>query len=127
MLLEVAFTLARQVAIGVTSDKMVQGKVGAEKIQPFQERAKQLKKYLEERNFGGRFELVQLTKSEGTSEELEQADAMVVSEETHLILDKINAVRISRGLAPLVKIFVPYILTDSGRPYRSSDLRLTEE
>lgn len=127
VLLEVALTLAKQVAIGVTSDEMVQGKVAAEKIQPFQERVKQLKEYLKDQNYQGRFEIVQLTKPEGTSEELEDADAMIVSEETHSVLDKINSVRISSGLAPLAKIFVPYILTNSGRPYRSSDLRLNEE
>lgn len=127
VLLEVALTLAKQVAIGVTSDEMVQGKVAAEKIQPFQERVKQLKEYLKNQNYQGRFEIVQLTKPEGTSEELEDADAMIVSEETHSVLDKINSVRISSGLAPLAKIFVPYILTNSGRPYRSSDLRLNEE
>jgi len=126
VLLEVALTLAKQVAIGVTSDEMVQGKVAAEKIQPFQERVKQLKEYLKDQNFQGRFEIVQLTKPEGTSEELEDADAMIVSEETHHILDKINSVRISSGLVPLVKIFVPYILTNSGRPYCSTDIRLEE-
>ncbi|MFX0199248.1 MAG: pantetheine-phosphate adenylyltransferase [Candidatus Hodarchaeota archaeon] len=127
VLLEVALTLAKQVAIGVTSDEMVQGKVAAEKIQPYQERVKQLKEYLKSQNFQGRFEIVQLTKPEGTSEELENADAMIVSEETHPMLDKINSVRISRGLTPLVKIFVPYILTNSGQPYRSTNLRLEEE
>ena len=127
VLLEVAFVLARQVAIGVTSDELVQGKVAAEKIQPFQERVKQLEEYLNGRSFKGRFELVKLTKPEGISETLEEADAMIVSEETHLMLNKINAVRISRGLTPLVKIFVPYILTNQGRPYRSTDLRLKDE
>ncbi|MFQ6123054.1 MAG: pantetheine-phosphate adenylyltransferase [Candidatus Heimdallarchaeota archaeon] len=127
VLLEVALTLAKQVAIGVTSDEMVQGKMAAEKIQPFKERVKQLKEYLANGNFQGRFQIAQLTKPEGISEELADADAMIVSEETHPMLDKINAVRSSRGLTPLVKIFVPYILTNSGRPYRSTDLRLEEE
>lgn len=127
VLLEVALNLAKQVTIGVTSDEMVQGKVAAEKIHPFQERVNQLKEYLKDQNYQGRFVIVQLTKPEGTSEELEDADAMIVSEETHSILDKINSVRISSGLAPLVKIFVPYILTNSGRPYRSTDFRLNKE
>jgi len=126
ILLEVAFVLAKQVMIGVTSDEMVQGKVAAEEIQPFQDRMKHLDEYLTSQNLKERFQLVKLEKPEGISETLEAAEAMVVTEETHPILDKINNVRNSRGLLPLVKIFVPYILTRQGRRYRSTDLRLKE-
>jgi len=122
-LLNVAFILAKYVVIGVTIDEMVNDKVAADLIQPLHERIKHLTNYLNGCDYQGRFELAKLTKPEGTSETFKKADAMVITEETHILLDTINSVRVSRGLTPLIKIFIPYILTSECRPYRSTDLR----
>jgi len=122
-LLDVAFILAKYVVIGVTIDEMVKDKVDSDLIQPLKERIKHLTKYLNSCDYQGRYELAKLTTSEGTSETLKKADAMVISEETHFLLDKINSVRISHGLTPLIKIFIPYILTNDCQPYSSTDIR----
>ncbi|MHA1653767.1 MAG: pantetheine-phosphate adenylyltransferase [Candidatus Thorarchaeota archaeon] len=124
-LLRTALRLGDKVAIGVTSDKMLEGKPNREKIQSFEERRDAVLRFLEKENAIERAEIFPIDTVEGGADRMEDLDALVVSDEIKVVQNafRINDLRARNGLRRFHIIVVPRVRTTDGRPLSSSRLR----
>ncbi len=121
-LLSVALELGNRVVIGVTTDSFVreEGKRG---VEPFEERVRDVRRFVEKKGASDRVEIVPLEDRYGTTLEDDELDAIVVSPETEPVALEINELRRKRGLPPLSIVVVPFVLDGDGRKISSSQLR----
>lgn len=120
-LIDKAFELGTKVYIGLTSDKMAQS-YRTLCVSPYEERKKRLEEYIEKRGFRAWRKIVVLENRFGPAVE-EDFEAIVVSPETKPIADKLNKIRIVKGLNPLKIIIVPYVLAKDCFPISSTRIK----
>lgn len=124
-LLEEAFRHAGEngfVFIGLTKQKIHNGK---RKIRKYEERKKDLIKFLEEKNWLNKSEVIPITSKYGLAVE-EDYDGIVVSPETYNVAREINEKRIQKGRKPLKIIKVPFVLAEDGKPISTSRIKNKE-
>lgn len=125
-LLAAAFQRAREVKIGLTSDKFVRKErkplVGL--VQSYETRRRSLRKFLRLRFGRRRWSIVALNDRWGSVRP--GADLLVLSEETRRAARSINAERRRRGLAPLRVCVVQQVRGEDGRPIASRRIRAGE-
>ncbi|MGQ4871774.1 MAG: pantetheine-phosphate adenylyltransferase [Candidatus Thorarchaeota archaeon] len=124
-LLRTALRLGERVAIGITSDEMLEGKPSREKIQPFEERRDAVIRFLEREDALERAEVFPIYTVEGGADKMEDLDALVVSDEIKVVQNafRINDLRAKNRLRRFHIIVVPRVRTADGRPLSSSRLR----
>ncbi|MGF3554641.1 MAG: pantetheine-phosphate adenylyltransferase [Thermoplasmatota archaeon] len=118
-LIDKAFEVAGKngfVFIGLTTKKITKRKKTVETIE---EREKELKKYLTEKNFINRAFIKPISDKYGPSVE-EDFDAIIVSPETYETAEKINIKRIKKKKKPLKIIKIPFVLADDGKTISST-------
>lgn len=118
--LAAAFGNAESVVIGLTSDEFAE-RFRTREVRGFEERKRKLSEYAE--GFGKPFEVVEIRDSYGIATIDPGLDCIVVSEETLLRAQEINAIRFKKGLPRLNIIVVPLVLDGRGRPVSSNDDR----
>ena len=119
-LLSTAFDLGDQIEIGVTSDAF--GGLKGD-IDPCKERMGNLKSFFGDRS---NFNVVPLDDPFGTTIFDEDFDAIVVSLETEPTAEKINEIRLSKGMKPLDIVVVSFVLAEDGNPISSTRIRRGE-
>ena len=119
-LLSTAFELGNQVEIGVTSDAF--GGLKGD-IDSCKERMSNLKLFFDDKS---NFNVVPLEDSFGTTIYEPDFDAIVVSEETEPTANKINEIRLSKGMKPLDIVVVSFVLAEDGNPISSTRIRSGE-
>ena len=104
------------VFIGLTSGDLLKNKG---KIKPFDERRKEIKNYLSDKNLMKYAKIKAIKNKFGPTLE-EDFDAIVVSPETKKTAIEINKIREQRGKHP-IKIFqIPFVLAKDGKPISST-------
>lgn len=124
-ILSKAFEIGDQVLIGIVSDKMELRKDSAG-IQPLEDRMRELKNFLEKRDWLSRAELEVISDSIGPAADDEELEAIVVTEETYSKAEEINELRLKNGLDSLDIIKIPLILDNEGNPISSIKIRYEE-
>jgi len=125
-LLQVAFEQGKKVMIGLTRDEMIASKKLKHLIPTFQVRKENLIKYLKKQGWLDRAIIIELKDAFGPAIEDAGLEAIVVSEETSYMGEKINAIRKERNLFPLEFIEVKMVLADDGQPISSTRIRKKE-
>jgi pantetheine-phosphate adenylyltransferase len=120
-LLNEAFKIGDNVLIGVTSDEF-----GGEKgdIDPCAKRISRLEKFLQK--FNSQYIVKKLEESYGPTIYDAEIDAIVVSRETKPTADKINEIRLQKGMDPLKIFIIDWVLADDGKPISSTRIRKGE-
>lgn len=124
-LLSKAFELGNNVIIGLTSDEFVYNfKPNVKLKNNYIKRYGLLSKYID-RKFGSliSYSIRKLDNEFGPTVTNQNVDALIVSEETKLTANRINAIRKSNNLNPLDIIIIEMITTDDGIPISSSRIR----
>ena len=124
-LIKTAFRYGKHVAIGLTTEKLLDNKILKNKIQSYTQREENLKKYIQS-EIGVTekyYTIIPLNDPFGPAITDKNLQAHVSSMETYKIAIKINEIRIKNGLQPLVLIIIPIILNKSGNKYSSSEIR----
>lgn len=114
-LIEKAFEVAKEVFIGLTSDRMVN-----KKVKSYKERKNQLLNYLKSKNFKAK--IVQINNIYGKTLE-EDFDGIVVSPETEKIAKEINELRNAKGKKQMKIFKIKYVLAKNGKLISSKRIR----
>ena len=119
-LLSTAFELGDQIEIGVTSDAF--GGLKGD-IDSCKERMANLKLFFDDKS---NFNVVPLEDPFGTTIFEDDFDAIVVSKETEPNAEKINDIRLSKGMNALDIVVVSFVLAEDGNPISSTRIRRGE-
>ncbi len=124
-LIRTAFKFGKNVAIGLTTEKLFENKLLKDKIQSYDQREKKLKQFIHNEIGVSEqyYSIIPLNDPFGPAITDENLQAHVSSMETYKIAIKINEIRIEKGFQPLVLIIIPIILNKSGNKYSSSEIR----
>ncbi len=127
-LLLTALKLGEFVAIGLTTDKMLAAKKGADKIQSYEERYRALNEFLSQHATHDRYEIFPIETKEGGADTMKDLDALVVSDEIKVVKNafEINRLRAKNGLRRFHIVIIPRVRTKDGRPLSSSRIRSGE-
>ncbi len=126
ILLTKAFQIGKRVAIGLSSDELVAKLDKPHITASYEERQQGLKMWLSELGVVQRAEFVPLYDAFGSSIKDSEIQALVVSEETTPTAQKINELRIKKGLS-LLKIFtVSMVRSENCGPISTTRIRKGE-
>lgn len=123
-----AFKLGRNVAIGLTTDKMLSLKANRDRIQSYAERYKKLEEFLKAEGDVRRASIFPIDTKEGGGDTMEELDALIVSDEIGVVKNafNINQLRIDNGLRRFHIIIIPMVRSKDGRPLSSTRMRAGE-
>jgi len=125
-LIKTAFKYGKHVAIGLTTEKLLDNKILKYKIQSYAQREENLKQFIHKEIGVSEkyYTIIPLNDPFGPAITDKNLQAHVSSMETYKIAIKINEIRIKKGLQPLVLIIIPIILNKSGNnKISSSEIR----
>jgi pantetheine-phosphate adenylyltransferase len=127
-LLDIAFTIAKKVIIGLSNGVLLSCKEYKQLIEPFEVRKSFL--YAIAGGYGfitdEQIEIFELQNIYGKLDTEENIDILIVSEEKKENAYQINKVRKSNGLNPLLLLIVPILLDDNGERFNSTRIREKE-
>lgn len=125
-MIDKAFVLAKQVSLGITTEKMYRTKILETEIQSYTQREKAVRAYLKKQNYLSRTHFFKLNDPLGTSVTDHTMDSILVSEETAKAARFINTIRKKRGLNQLVIHIMYHFLASDKKPITSERIRLGE-
>ncbi len=126
-LLTKAFELGEKVMVGICSDEMQETlRKDSAGIQPLAVRMWSVLDFLQKKGVLNRSEIIILSDPMGPAAEDREAKAIVVSPETRDGAKQLNSVRISKGLAPLDIVEIPFILAEDQSPISAIRIRYGE-
>ena len=113
-LLTTAFQIGKSVSIGLSSDEFA-NRFRATQTREYEDRKRKLSEFVE--NFENKkYEIIEINDSYGAATTDPEIDCIVVSEETLLRAEEINAIRFKKGLNKLTIVVVPIMLAGNGKP-----------
>jgi len=119
-----ALKAGEKVLIGLTTDTLVHKLHKPHRVKGFDERRKDLFKFLEDVNASLRAEIIPLNDPYGPTVTNGNIEALVVSSETVGKASKINALRRERGYKLLKVIVVPWVTAEDGKPISTTRIRI---
>jgi pantetheine-phosphate adenylyltransferase len=125
-LLERAFEVGDKVVVGLSSDEFVSKMGKPHKTASYDERLKELQNFVAEHGLTDRVEIVPLKDPYGLTISGKGLEALVVSKETEITADKINAVRTKAGLEPLKIVAVNMVPAENNTPISTTRIRSGE-
>lgn len=111
--LTTAFMIGKHVGIGLSSDEFA-NRFRATPSSRYDDRKKNLIEFV--KNFDKEYEIIEINDSYGIATTDPEIDCIVVSEETLLRAEEINAIRFKKGLDKLTIVVVPIMLAGDGKP-----------
>ncbi len=123
--LEKAFSIGGRVLICLTSDEMAKEKHLSEKIGDFSSRKSKLEDFISSRGWLERAEIIRIEDpfSEGLRPELTH---VVVSSETRSNAERINDMRMEKGLMKMEIVEIGWVMASDGKPISGSRIRSGE-
>ena len=126
VLLTKAFEAGDQVIIGLCTDDFVKKLVKPHATATYNERLRELKRFLFDLGVSKRAEIIPLSEPYGPSSTDSTIDGLVVSKETETTANKINEQRVKSGLAKLKILTVNMVPSDNCRPISTTRIRRGE-
>lgn len=123
ILLRKAFEVGVKVLVALTTEAMLQRKLLKEKIPSYEERKQTLETFLNTEVFKGRYEIIPLEDPFGVAITLNEQEGIVVSDDTIHGAEKINEIRVERGMPPLKIFTVKLVCAKDGNPISSTRIR----
>jgi len=121
--LDTGFRIGKKVVIGLTSDEFA-SRFRVVKTAPYEKRKSTLETYI--RSFKKPYEIVRINDTYGVATIDPEIDCIVVSEETLLRAEEINAIRFKKGLKKLVIVVMPIVVAKDGTPISSERIAKKE-
>jgi len=118
-----AFEVGERVLVGLCSDRLVEGLSKPHVTASYEQRLKELKRFLQERGLLDRAEIMPLNDPFGVTLSEGRVEALVVSRETERMAVKINEERRRRGLAPLQIVVIDMVPSENHAPISTTRIR----
>ena len=118
-----AFEIGEKILIGLCSDEFVEQMNKPHITAKFDERFKELLKFLKSNDFEDKSEIIILNDSYGRTTTDKTIDALVVSEETKKIALIINNKRVELGFPPLEIVTVNMVPAENYKPISTTRIR----
>ncbi len=127
-IIRTAFRLSKTVALGLTTDQMLAYKSDRKLIQSYDERYRELEKFIQSEFDINRCKIFPIETTEGGADKMKDLEALIVSDEIGVVQNAfdINQMRIDNGLRRFHIIIIPRVRTKDGRPLSSSRTRRGE-
>ena len=122
-LLMKAFEIGERVLIGLCSDKLAEGLSKPHVTASYEHRLEELSRFLRERGFSGRAEIMPLNDPFGVTLSEGCVEALIVSRETEPMAIKINEERGRRGLPPLQIVTIDMVPSENHVPISTTRIR----
>lgn len=126
ILLRKAFELGERVAVGLTSDELVTRLSKPHFTASYKERQECLQAWLSKLGWMDRADIVPLDDAFGSSVTDSELEALVVSEETGPVAEKINEYRLKAGLNHLKIVTVSMVPSENCSPISTTRIRRGE-
>ncbi len=118
-----AFKISEFVLIGISDDDFVKKIKKFHSVDSYEKRKKSMKKFLRERNFENRSEIIPLKNEYGPAIDDESIDSIIVSKESERTAYDINKIRLEKGIPPLSIISIELVLADNGKPISTTRIK----
>lgn len=125
-LLMTAFRYGENVLIGLCTDEFAKKLCKNHGIAPYEKRAKELLRFLEETGTLARAKIVPLSDQYGLTVTSREIEALIVSRETEPRAKEINALRRKNGLPPLKIISIDMVLAEDRIPISTTRIKRGE-
>ncbi|MHA1335194.1 MAG: phosphopantetheine adenylyltransferase [Promethearchaeota archaeon] len=122
-LIKTALNISKKVVIGLATESLLRNKKYRNKIESYNIRKQNLEKFISEFTDLNRVEIIKLDDPLGPPAIDPKYEGLVVSSETYQGALKINEIRESRGLKPLIIIVIPMIKDKDNRKISSTSIR----
>ncbi|KKK74013.1 hypothetical protein LCGC14_2888040 [marine sediment metagenome] len=124
-LLKTALGLSEKVEIGLTTQNLLENKKYASKLEDYQTREKNLKKFIISFADLKRVNIAEIKDWDDMSKYAQdpEYDALIVSQETYENAIKLNENREEKGLNPLILIVIPIIKDKKNNKISSTSIR----
>jgi len=124
-LLKTALDLSEKVEIGLTTQKLLENKKCASKLEDYQTRENNLKKFIISIADLKRVNIAEIKDWDDMSQYAQDPgyDALIVSQETYENAIKLNENREKKGLNPLILIVIPIIKDKKNNKISSTSIR----
>ncbi len=121
--------LGKEVAIGLTSDSMLELTPKGQVVQPYEKRYRELEDFLRAERSIERCSIFPIDTVEGGADVMKDLEALVVSDEISVVQNAfdINEKRTRNKLSRFHIVVVPRVRTPDGRPLSSSRIREGEK
>ncbi len=126
VLLMKAFESGEHVLIGLCSDEFVKKLNKPHITASYEERLRELKRFLNKFGVSERAEIIPLNEPYGPSATDGTIDGLVVSQETEAMANKINEKRLESGFRPLKIVTVNMVPSDNCGPISTTRIRKGE-
>lgn len=121
-----AFSHAKHVSVGITSQQMVQDKTLSGIVLPYDLRLSEVQQFLSSQNLLDKATLLQINDIYGSALTDQTLEALVVSSKTIAGANEVNKKREGANLKPLIVIVADYITSDDNDYLSSTRIRLGE-
>ena len=125
-LIKKAFEISEKVMIGITIDEMTKHKTLVNLIPTLKIRKENVINFLKEIGCSERAIIIDLKDSYGPAIEDQGLEAIIVSEDTLYMGEKINQKREEKNLHPLEFVPISMVLSKNGKPISSTRMRKKE-
>ncbi|MGQ4875102.1 MAG: phosphopantetheine adenylyltransferase [Promethearchaeia archaeon] len=122
-LIKTALNISKKVVIGLATESLLKNKKYRNKIENYNIRKQNLEKFISEFTDLNRVEIIKLDDPLGPPAFDPKYEGLVVSSETYQGALKINEIRESKGLKPLIIIVIPMIKDKDNRKISSTSIR----
>jgi len=122
-LLRAALHSARKVQIGLSSDRFVERMKKTHKVNPYDVRAQEIRRFLKREHALDRTEIVPIDDEYGPATWSPDLEGLVVSRQTLPNGEKINKIRQKAGLPRLKLLVVELVLAEDGKPISTRRIR----
>lgn len=122
-LLETAISLSQEVHIGLITEKLLENKKFASKIEDYETRKNNLENFISTIADLGRVKILELDNPYGPPIDDPAYEGIVVSQETYKGALRINEIRAEKGFKPLVIVVIPMLMDENNNQISSTAFR----
>ena len=123
LLIKTALSISNNLVIGLTTRRLLKNKNYVSKLEDYETREKNLKKFISSFTDLKRVEIIELNEPYGPPINDPEYEGLVVSQDTYPNALKMNEIREKKGFEPMIIITIPLIKGEDNKKLSSTSIR----